>query len=85
MAGWKQTIAGSEVKIHNVDHLPPHCHAVVGGRDLRIDLRTLDVLNPPPEQLPPPLRRGLAETQEELLVAWDKVKVVPSGSSPGVW
>lgn len=83
MAAWKQVIAGVEVKIHNVDHWPPHCHAPVGGRDVRIDLRTLDILNPPPHELPPGLRKGLAAVQDDLLTAWERVHVTPPRGETG--
>ena len=79
MAVWKGTVAGVEVKIHDVDHPPPHCHAYVGGRDAKVDLRTLEVLNPPPHELPSRLRRGLYELQEVLLAAWEDVTVIPPG------
>ncbi len=46
---------------------------------------TLQVLNPPPHELPASLRKGLAKAQEELLAAWDEVRIIPAGSSPGVW
>jgi hypothetical protein len=72
-----------EVRIHDVDHSPPHCHAFAKGRDVRIDLRTLQILNPPPHELPPGLRRGLARVQEELLSAWERVRVIPPGGAPG--
>lgn len=77
MAVWKGTVAGVEVKVYNVDHWPPHCHAFIAGRDARIDLRTLEVLNPPPHDLPAGLRRGLSAIQEELLAAWEEVRVPP--------
>lgn len=77
MTVWKGVVAGCEVKIHDVDHLPPHCHAYVGGRDARVDLRTLEVLNPPPHELPAKRRRGLQALQEELLRAWDDVTLPP--------
>ena len=85
MAVWKGKIAGCEVTIRDVDHDPPHCHVYVDGRDAKVNLWTLDVLNPPPHSLPPKFRRGLANLQEELLEAWEKVNVIPPGSSPGVW
>lgn len=85
MAVWKQTVAGVEVRILNVDHPPPHCHAWVNGRDLAIDLRTMRVRNPPPHEMPTSLRRALVRLQDELLQAWEDVVVVPPGSSPGVW
>lgn len=78
MSGW-------QVTIRNVDHDPPHCHIYIEGRDAQVDLRTLEVRNPPPHRLPPNLRRGLAEIQEELLEAWERVTIIPPGSSPGVW
>jgi len=85
MAVWKNTIAGCVVKIHDVDHDPPHCHAYVGRRDLKINLMTLEVLDPPPRTYPPDLRRGLVKAQEEMLRSWEQVTIVPRGSSPGVW
>lgn len=57
----------------------------VEGRDARIDLRTLEVLNPPPHALPSKLRKGILTYQEEMLEAWDQVTVIPPGSSPGNW
>jgi hypothetical protein len=83
MAVWKGKVAGVEVRILDVDHLPPHCHAYVKRRDVRIDLRTLEILNPPPHALPPGLRRGLARVQEELLSAWERVRVIRPGRAPG--
>jgi hypothetical protein len=47
MAVWKQRVAGFEVRIHNVDHPPPHCHVVIDGRDVQVELFTLRVLRPP--------------------------------------
>lgn len=82
MAVWKGRVAGIEVKIHDVDHPPPHCHAYVEGRDARVDLRTLEVLNPPPHEIPVKLRRGLRRLQPELLAAWDRVIEPPRGSRP---
>jgi hypothetical protein len=77
VAVWEQVIAGTEVKMHTVDHWPPHCHAFLGGRDARIDRRTLEILNPPPHDLPPGLRKGLLTIQDELLRAWERVHVTP--------
>jgi len=83
MAVLKRKVAGCDVKIHNVDHPPPHCHVLVDGRDLRVHLYTLAVLNPPPHDLPPKVRQGLRKVQEDLLQAWEEVRVSPPGSSPG--
>ena len=85
MAVWKTTVAGCEVRILDVDHLPPHCHAMVEGKELRVDLYTLRILNPPPHGLPPGLRKGLRREQEGMIEAWERVQVIPPGSSPGVW
>jgi hypothetical protein len=85
MAVWKAVIAGIEVVIRNVDHEPPHCHVFIDGRDAQIHLFTLEVLHPPPHAVPTPLRRGLGRHQDEMIRAWDKVTVIPPGSSPGVW
>ena len=50
MAVYKKTLNGIEVKIHNVDHPPPHCHAYFNQKDLKINLMTLNVMNPPSTQ-----------------------------------
>lgn len=82
MAVWKRKVAGCEVKIHDMDHLPPHCHAFVEGKDLKITLFELSVMNPPPNDPPTKLRKGLAALQEELLEAWEDVRIIPSGGAP---
>ena len=79
MAVWKGKLAGCEVKIHDVDHCPPHCHAYVDGRDVQIDLHVLTVLKPPPHELPSNLRKALHKVQEELLEAWERVRLLPPG------
>jgi hypothetical protein len=56
---------------------------MVDGRDLRVHLYTLAVLNPPPHELPPKVRQGLRKAQEDLLEAWEEVRVSPPGGSPG--
>ena len=66
-----------------MDHPPPHCHAEVEGRDLKIRLVDFTVMNPPPHELPPNLRRGLAKLQETLLEAWENVTEIPLGGGPG--
>lgn len=83
MAVWKRQIDGHSVKVHNVDHPPPHCHVEVGGKDLKIDMAFLSVMNPPPHELPGRLRRKLAQVQESLLEAWERVQVNPPGSDRG--
>lgn len=71
--------------IRNVDHGPPHCHAWLDGHDAQIDLVSLAVQHPPPHKVPANLRKGLLEVQDDMIRAWDRVKVIPPGSSPGVW
>ncbi len=85
MAVWKEKVAGCEVKILNVDHMPPHCHIAMPAKELKVDLHTLEVINPPPHELPPALRRGLVKRRESLLEAWDRVRIIPSGGNPGSW
>lgn len=72
MAAWKDKVAGFEVKILDVDHWPPHCHAYINRRNVRVDLRTLEILDPPPDTLPPALRRGLLKLQGDLLRVWEE-------------
>jgi len=85
MAVYKKTLNGILVKIHNVDHLPPHCHVFYKNYDMKVDLLALKILNPPPNKTPQKLSKALKQEQNEMLKAWDKVKVIPSGSSPGTW
>lgn len=83
MAVWKGQVANFRVKINNVDHLPPHCHACcISGKEVKVVLTTLEVLNPPPHELPPNLRKGLRGFQEEMLEAWEQVHVTPPGDNP---
>jgi hypothetical protein len=82
MAVWKRTVAGYEVKIHNVDHAPPHCHALVDGKDLKVSILDLQVMNPPPEEVPAKLRKQLLALQSELETAWESVTVIPPGGIP---
>ncbi len=75
MAVYSEMVAGHRVKINDRDHHPPHCHVNLGRRNKRVCLDTLRVLNPPPDELPPRLRRALRKRQAELLEAWDEVIV----------
>jgi hypothetical protein len=85
MAVWKQSVCGYDVKINDVDHFPAHCHVDLGRRRVRVNLWSLEIMDPPPHELPGGLRRGLKNLQMELLEAWERVRKVPPGSSPGVW
>ncbi|MEX0769878.1 MAG: DUF4160 domain-containing protein [Balneolaceae bacterium] len=85
MAVYKKTLNGIEVRIHNVDHPPPHCHAFTGNKDIRINLLTLEVMNPPPVSIPAKLNKAIKNEREELLKAWENVTVIPLGRNPGEW
>jgi len=85
MAVYKETLNGVKVKIHNVDHLPPHCHAYIDNKDVRINLLTLEVMNPPPLSVPPKINKAIRKEQEVMLEAWDEVKIIPRGGNPGDW
>ena len=76
MAVFNETLAGYRVKIHDVDHAPPHCHVSLAGRSKRVSLLTLEILNPPPHSLPPSLRRALKARRAEMLEAWDRVQEI---------
>jgi len=79
VAVYKEKCRGYEIKINDVDHRPPHCHVNIDGRDTKISLFTLKILNPPPHELPPTLRKCLRESLEDLLEAWEKVHILPPG------
>jgi hypothetical protein len=85
MAVWKQSVGGYDVVIHDVDHEPPHCHVYIDGRNVEVLLWTLEIRKPPPNSLPGKLRRQLKDVQEDLLRAWDEVKIVPAGSNTRAW
>ena len=67
---------GHKFKINDVDHNPPHCHVNIGGRNTQINILTLEILNPPPHRFPTHVRKCAQELQEEMLEAWDKVKII---------
>lgn len=76
MAVFKKKCGNYKIKINDQDHEPPHCHVNIEGRNKRISLLTLEILNPPPHHVPAALRKCLARRQEEMLNAWEKVEVV---------
>lgn len=82
---WKRKVGGYQVVIHDVDHLPPHCHIYIEGRSVEVRLLDLEVRSPPPNSLPGKLRKQLSSVQEDMLKAWDQVKVVPPGSNTTAW
>jgi len=78
VAVWKTKCGGAEFKIYDVDHPPPHCH--IYGRDghMKVNLWTLEVMKPTHGKLTPAIRRCLRENREEMLKAWDKVRLAGS-------
>jgi hypothetical protein len=76
LAVFNQKCRGFKFNINDVDHNPPHCHVNIGGRNTQIDILTLEILNPPPYRLPTNVRRCAQELQEEMLEAWDSVKII---------
>lgn len=77
MAVWKLKCGGAVIRILDADHLPPHCHVSWGGRSIKVTLHTLGVR--PGVQLPHGVWRCLRDNQDQMLEAWDRVKVVPPG------
>ena len=80
MAVWRTKCANTKVKINDWDHLPPHCHANVKGRNLEISIETLVVLNPAGLTLPPALRQCLKKHQLAMLKAWKIVHIISVSS-----
>jgi len=76
VAVFNKKCSGFKLKINDADHPPPHCHMNVAGRNTRVDLVTLEVLNPPPHQLPPQVVRCMKRYQEEMLLAWEEVTIL---------
>jgi hypothetical protein len=66
-------IEGVKIQMFYDDHAPPHFHAILGGEEVLIAIRTLDVMR---GSLPPAkLRRVLAwarDHQGELALSWIK-------------
>ena len=76
MAAWRVKCANTKIKINDWDHLPPHCHANVKGRNLEISIETFEVLNPAGYPLPPSLRQCLKKHQAAMLKAWESVHII---------
>ena len=81
MAAFKRKCANTKVKINNWDHLPPHCHVALGGKNVLVGLATLAVLRPGGVTLPAQLRRCLKDWQLEMLVAWESVQPMDDNGS----
>lgn len=76
MAVFHVRCANTEVRIHETDHDPPHCHVKIDGRDVRVLLDTLEVFRSD-LTLPPKLRKCLRKHQAAMLLAWEQVTVTP--------
>ncbi len=77
MAVRRTKCGGARIWINEVDHPPPHCHVLIGGRHFKVELWTLWVLKPRGAMLNPTMRACLKEHQEEMLRAWDRVRLLP--------
>ena len=75
MAVFKVKCANAEIEIHEWDHLPPHCHVYIKGREVWVLLETLQVWRPP-YTLPGNLRKCLKKHQADMLIAWDEVTII---------
>jgi hypothetical protein len=80
MAVFHVKCANTEIRIHEIDHLPPHCHVKIDGRDVRVRLDTLQVFGSDWE-LTPAIRKCLRKHRSEMQEAWQHVVVtsVPPG------
>jgi len=76
LAVFNEKCGGFKFKINDADHQPPHCHVNIAGRNTRVDIMTLEILNPPPHELTPNVRKCMKELQEVMLAAWDEVKIL---------
>jgi hypothetical protein len=76
MAVFHVKCANTEVRIHDRDHDPPHCHVRIDGRDVRVRLENLQVFWSTHE-LPAKVRKCLRKHQDAMLRAWERVTVTP--------
>jgi hypothetical protein len=74
MAVFQVRCANTVVRIHDVDHPPPHCHVKIDGRDVRVLLATLAVWRSN-YKLSPKLRKCLEKHQAAMLAAWEDVTI----------
>lgn len=79
MAVWRTKCRGARIWINEVDHPPPHCHVLIDGRHFKVELWTLRVLKPRGAILSSSLRACLKEHQDEMLQAWDWVRILSGG------
>jgi hypothetical protein len=76
MAVFRVQCAGTEVRIHETDHNPPHCHVKVDGRDVRVRLDTLEVFWSD-LTLTSGIRKCLKKHQRAMCRAWKQVTIDP--------
>jgi hypothetical protein len=81
VAVWKRKCGGAEIVIHNADHLPPHCHVLLRGTHLKIEILNLEVIKPGGAAVKPALMKCLRRYQSEMLQAWGNVTLLPGASS----
>jgi hypothetical protein len=66
-------VDGVTIRMFYDDHAPPHFHAMIGGQEVLIAIRTLDVIQ---ESLPPANQRRVLEWarqhQGELALNWTR-------------
>jgi hypothetical protein len=74
MAVFHVKCANTEVRIHESDHLPPHCHVKKDGRSVSVRLDTLEVFGSSLE-LTPQIRKCLRKHQRKMLERWKRVVV----------
>jgi len=77
VAVWKRKCGGALILIHDFDHLPPHCHVFEGGRHLKVELWSLEVVKPVGATPSPAVRKCLKQYQVEMLEAWERVRILP--------
>jgi hypothetical protein len=76
MAVFHVKCANTEVRIHETDHHPPHCHVKIDGRDVRVRLDTLEVFRSD-LQLTAKVKKCLRKHQHDMQRAWEQVTVIP--------
>lgn len=75
VAVFKTKCANAKIKVNNVDHNPPHCHVFPGGRQVLVDLATLEIIRPVGASLSPAVMDCLRKYQVQMLEAWNDVTV----------
>ncbi len=76
MAVFHVQCANTEVRIHEADHHPPHCHVKIDSRDVKVLLATLEVFSGI-YTLSGALRKCLRKHRAAMLAAWGRVRVTP--------